>query len=166
MKLGRLITRRRVKGCGVVVTIVVALVYYGTLRAQTVVRFGATSHFASLVLRHGCFMVLYVRESASRWDWGDVNASFIDTGRWSAEGLPQVKWPSGSGSTVGFIIIPLWMPLILVAGPTAWLFYIDRPAKPWQCAKCRYDLRGLEGGGDAGGDKIVCPECGSAKGEG
>ena len=36
------------------------------------------------------------------------------------------------------------------------------PHPAWLCPKCGYDLRGLEGGGD----KIVCPECGSAKGEG
>ena len=48
--------------------------------------------------------------------------------------------------------IPLWLPLLLIAAPTAWLWYTDRRPKPWQCPKCRYDLRGLDGG--------VCPECG------
>ena len=48
--------------------------------------------------------------------------------------------------------VPLWLPLLLIAAPTAYLWYTDRRAKPWQCAKCRYDLRGIEGG--------VCPECG------
>ncbi|MCH9058387.1 MAG: hypothetical protein IIB55_07150 [Planctomycetes bacterium] len=41
---------------------------------------------------------------------------------------------------------------MLLAIPTAYLWHTDRRAKPWQCAKCRYDLRGLDGG--------VCPECG------
>ena len=48
--------------------------------------------------------------------------------------------------------IPLWIPLFLIAASTACVWYTDRRAKPWQCAKCRYDLRGLDGG--------VCPECG------
>ena len=47
---------------------------------------------------------------------------------------------------------PLWLPLLLIAAPTFWLFYTDRRAKPWQCAKCRYDLRGI--------DTNKCPECG------
>jgi hypothetical protein len=50
-------------------------------------------------------------------------------------------------------ILPLWMPLILVAMPTGILFYRDRKPKPGQCRKCRYDLAGLTG------DK--CPECGT-----
>ena len=51
------------------------------------------------------------------------------------------------------IIVPIWLPLLLIAAPTAWLWRTDRRAKPWQCPKCRYDLRGLDGG--------VCPECGT-----
>ena len=57
------------------------------------------------------------------------------------------------------MFLPLWIPLLLIAAPTAWLWRTDRRAKPWQCATCRYDLRGLasEGNGKWGG---VCPECG------
>ena len=48
--------------------------------------------------------------------------------------------------------VPLWPIVAILAIPTAYLWRTDRRAKPWQCAKCRYDLRGLDGG--------VCPECG------
>ena len=45
--------------------------------------------------------------------------------------------------------------ILLIAVPTACVWCTDRRAKPWQCAKCRYDLRGLDGG--------VCPECGAER---
>ena len=64
-------------------------------------------------------------------------------------------WKWHSTQSLRFLAIPLWFPLLLIAAPTAWLWRTDRRAKPWQCAKCRYDLRGLEGG--------VCPECGSVE---
>ena len=51
-----------------------------------------------------------------------------------------------------WVQVPLWLPLLVIALPTMWLWFTDR-AKPWQCPKCRYDLRGLDGG--------VCPECGA-----
>ena len=58
----------------------------------------------------------------------------------------------GSPSTATRVFLALWIPLLLIAAPTAWLWRTDQRAKPWQCPKCRYDLRGLDGG--------VCPECG------
>ena len=64
--------------------------------------------------------------------------------------------PSGPSGTISRAFLPLWLPLLLIAAPTAWLWYPDRRAKPWQCPKCRYDLRGLDGG--------VCPECGEHTG--
>ena len=67
--------------------------------------------------------------------------------------LPTYDSYYGQGSYVQQRVkIPLWMLLLLIAAPTAYLWYTDRRAKPWQCPKCRYDLRGLDGG--------VCPECG------
>ena len=62
----------------------------------------------------------------------------------------------GLSTTAWGLQIPLWLPLLLIAAPTAWLWHTDRRAKPWQCATCRYDLRGLDGGGNG-----VCPECGT-----
>ena len=60
----------------------------------------------------------------------------------------------GRVSTLSCAYLPLWLPLLLIAAPTAWLWRTDRRAKSWQCPKCRYDLRGLDGG--------VCPECGAS----
>ena len=44
--------------------------------------------------------------------------------------------------------------VLLIAAPAARLWRTDRRAMPWQCPKCGYDLRGLDGG--------VCPECGES----
>ena len=89
---------------------------------------------------------------------------YIETGRtmtmpfrwWFGVGINQ-KLRYASGPKIAhLVVLPLWFPLLLIGLPTAWLWYIDRPIKSWQCAKCRYDLRGLEGG--------VCPECGISTG--
>ena len=49
--------------------------------------------------------------------------------------------------------LPLWMPLVALAIPTAILWYRDRQPKPGHCQQCGYDLTGNESG--------VCPECGT-----
>ena len=68
--------------------------------------------------------------------------------------LPRLVHGTFTGMRSTHLFVPLWLLLVLIAAPTAWLWYTDRRAKPWQCAKCRYDLRGLDG--------VVCPECGNA----
>ena len=49
------------------------------------------------------------------------------------------------------VTVPLWLPLVLIAIPTAFLWWRDRPPKPGHCP-CGYDLRGNVSG--------KCPECG------
>ncbi len=52
--------------------------------------------------------------------------------------------------------IPLWIPVVLVAIPTALMWrthIIDRRRKPGMCIKCGYEISGLMG-------KEACPECG------
>ena len=51
-----------------------------------------------------------------------------------------------------FLIVPLWMPFLLVTIPTAYLFWIDRRIPPHCCQGCGYDLTGNVSG--------TCPECG------
>ncbi len=49
--------------------------------------------------------------------------------------------------------LPLWLPLVVVAIPTAILWHRDRRRiPPGHCQQCEYDLTGNESG--------VCPECG------
>ena len=64
--------------------------------------------------------------------------------------LPWVY--SGSGKTM--IVCPIWIILIIIALPTAYLFYRDRRYPRGHCQGCGYDLTGNVSG--------VCPECGRA----
>ena len=47
--------------------------------------------------------------------------------------------------------IPLWIPLAIIALPTAWLWRRDRRHPPGHCQRCGYDLTGNVTG--------VCSEC-------
>jgi len=52
-----------------------------------------------------------------------------------------------------FFVLPFWIPLLLVAIPTTFLFWLDRHRIPQDhCQKCGYNLTGNTSG--------ICPECG------
>lgn len=51
--------------------------------------------------------------------------------------------------------LPLSIPFIALAIPTAFLWYLDRPRKTG-CKKCGYSLEGLPAASP-------CPECGSKR---
>ena len=153
-RLRRLVTRRRVKWAGVcatpIFTLLIACTYFAHLS------FGRTNPTTNW---HHMILVQNGAVSVSGSDWfADLSAYpprlpygwrvGINYQR-SFAALPTARW----GKDGYRFLIPLWIPLLLIAAPTAGLWRTDRRAKPWQCPKCRYDLRGLDGG--------VCPVCGA-----
>lgn len=63
-----------------------------------------------------------------------------------------VSWRS-TISASGMIFVPLWMPLVPLAGATLWVF-LARRAGPECCGACGYDRSGLPAA-------APCPECGT-----
>jgi hypothetical protein len=69
------------------------------------------------------------------------------------EWLPDWNFASGGLTPAWFVRVPLWTPLLLLAGPAAWMWWRHLSRPMHACAACGYDLRGSTGG--------VCPECGT-----
>jgi hypothetical protein len=64
-----------------------------------------------------------------------------------------VRYAARGGYSGQFgLCIPLWIPFLVLAAPTAWLWYRDRRHPPGCCVRCVYDLSGIDSG--------ICPECG------
>jgi hypothetical protein len=62
---------------------------------------------------------------------------------------------SRNGKNIGFrtFNVPLWIPILLIAIPTLFLFWRDHQLNPTgHCQKCGYNLTGNVSG--------ICPECG------
>jgi hypothetical protein len=57
----------------------------------------------------------------------------------------------------GIVKMPLWLPLLLTAAPTTWLWYRNRRIPPGHCKNCRYNLTGIT--------SPICPECGHTTNE-
>lgn len=81
---------------------------------------------------------------------GDAQASW--DGEWSiSQDSASPEW--GLEWYPGRVIVPLWIPFLLLAAPSACLWWLDRRRiPPGHCLKCGYDLTGNVSG--------VCPECG------
>ena len=71
-------------------------------------------------------------------------------------------WPRYQTKTTGpftmrEVRVPLWIPFLLSAGASAWLWWRGRGYPKGRCQKCGYNLTGNVSG--------VCPECGNPVGQ-
>jgi hypothetical protein len=74
----------------------------------------------------------------------------------SRKRLPFVWRPRlEKGVVAHFVDVPLWIPLVAVAGLTTWRWRADRLPGTHACKTCGYDRHGLA-------DDAPCPECGAA----
>lgn len=111
----------------------------------------------SLISRRGVFSTGFLRATVFV-GFGGTGAAPRRPG-WALYNLPpparSIGWSPYNYTDTGMrmIGVPLWMPLVLIAVPTAWLFGRDRRASPDHCP-CGYPLTGLAPG-------APCPECGS-----
>ena len=96
--------------------------------------------------------------------WSAIETTLLyDTSHWRITsthigGWYDANWWFASSGGVSWsdwwVSMPLYLPFLLIALPTGFLFYRDRKARPGLCAICRYDLRGLPE------TTMRCPECG------
>jgi hypothetical protein len=88
----------------------------------------------------------------------EVNPDHV--GRWlcTARGDWQLAWHlrpwlHTSSSGLRMVVLPLWIPFLIVGLPTGLLWWRDRRTPKGHCQKCGYNLTGNVSG--------VCPECGT-----
>jgi len=127
----------------------------------------------------GCILILAAYSASVQWSVSyrgrqnlvDLSAgvlAFVHTPLpdkplgWRIDRNPQAPYLMGIGQYacgtirgrfVCSIELPLWLPLLLVAVPTALLWWRDRRYPAGHCRNCGYDLTGNVSG--------VCPECGT-----
>jgi hypothetical protein len=90
-------------------------------------------------------------------DWLRIPGLTLRVGRanWLAW---RFRWErcssTGQSETLAWwwMMLPLWIPFLIVAPPTAFLWWRDRRYPPHCCQTCGYNLTGNVSG--------VCPECG------
>ncbi len=154
----RRLIRRVIKWVGLVFCVLIVVAWAVSLR--WCVAYAGIDRGASV--EYGFAVVIYPFTKPivpTRWQvWGATPRARKD-GNWglTTEGVfrvPALGLGQGPGKNV-FILLPLWIPLIVLAIPTAFLFYRDRRRiPPGHCQKCGYNLTGNVSG--------VCPECGKA----
>ncbi|MDM8005533.1 MAG: hypothetical protein QUV05_05205 [Phycisphaerae bacterium] len=109
-------------------------------------------HLSALLLNDGCLICFRALSVERKVDVRNVQTI------WSArryQSPPHLRWTPYVRVTSDVVdaYVPLWIPFLLVAVPTACLWWRDRRRIPLgHCQKCGYNLTGNVSG--------VCPECG------
>ena len=136
-------TRWVLKWAGVVISATTASAFMeSTLRIHQWV---SSAGNVDVQVAQGCFFFSVLPKSTTR-------ANRPAPGFFSADNAgPMIWWPAIALRRF-YLQIPLWMPLLLIASVTAWLWRLDRPPPPPGHCPCGYDLTGNESG--------TCPECG------
>ena len=121
--------------------------------------FGAPAHIRALRTRDAAWFGTWKWE-AQRWD-RTTNLT-VTQWRWRlglfAPRINRFTYQDPSFLLVQPVrqiayVLPCWVPIAIVAVPTAVLWWLDRRRySPGHCQKCGYDLTGNVSG--------VCPECG------
>ena len=164
--MARLRRRWRVaKWAGVLAAIVLLLGWTATNQYLLIYQTSVRRYYVELNLARGCLNCSFgqplevMRGLGDVWrGWHIVRNPLLLFG-WFA-GLQFFRWTPQCGPTMprGWsIALPLWIPFLLIAIPTAFLFWLDRRRIPPHCCqKCGYDLTGNTSG--------TCPECGAPAG--
>ena len=111
---------------------------------------GAASPAFIAGFENGAFAAVWsdVRAGAGGFEW------FLERDRWLTNMTLLLTLTGNQRARARWtrLLLPLWLPLVLLALPTALLFWLDRrKLRPGSCV-CAYDLTGNVSG--------VCPECG------
>jgi hypothetical protein len=141
--------RRAAKWAGVVVCAVIAAAWVVSLWRYFGYKHVLSSEYSCHVIAGRLFLGYWQSvRLPSQWEF---RAHDLQIQWWAEWGR---AFGAGTGLWSRWFALPLWMPFVAVALPTAWVFWRDRRLRPGHCA-CGYDLAGLAAG-------APCPECGAA----
>ena len=139
-RLGR--TGRMVKWAGLLLSLLMVAAW----AVSVPWRWMYDAQHVSAWLDTGCVIVLWARQMPPR-KWARGWRVVRRTQRWWYW-WPEIQHVLGSCD----LILPLWIPFLVVLVPTAYLGWTDRRTPPGHCQKCGYNLTGNVSG--------ICPECG------
>jgi hypothetical protein len=142
--------RKTIKWGGAAVTVLLVVVWIGSGAGRAVLSSG-TLH-AGLTLVNGRIGV-----------WSVSATGTMPTPPTGFEGhrFRRPEWAlEAQWAPSPLVIVPLWLPIALLAAPTAAAWCLDtlarRRARIHLCRKCGYDRAGIAA-------SAVCPECGMAE---